>query len=273
MSLNNKKVNIKDIWFFYDDEQPDMQFTKPWTKEFWFKKEKNLTLRLQEKYKTELLSSYDWDELKNKIKKEGYKPLQYTYIKICKTNPEVYPKPYRALDGNHRLKVMKELYDEGFKIDGVGNDGTINVLEKESKLWNQLLNIPIRFALVFWVPVIFYLKSTLFAFLGIILLNLIIPDYKTKFKNTKHPIKRLGWLYNISTATYEWVISLITNLQFLSLVVILGFYCYYILTNHLIAFLSMVGGQIIVETLLRNTSNPEITYREVFNKIEKWLKR
>ena len=50
---------------------------------------------------------YDWDKLKNSIQHEGLK----NPIRVLKTDTG-----YVVVDGHHRLRVLKELYDENYEI-------------------------------------------------------------------------------------------------------------------------------------------------------------
>jgi hypothetical protein len=51
---------------------------------------------------------YDWDFLINKIKSEGFNPEKYGYITISSNNV--------ILNGHHRFKILKKLYDDDYEI-------------------------------------------------------------------------------------------------------------------------------------------------------------
>ena len=54
----------------------------------------------------------DWEELKNSLNK-GYQPEQYGYIKVCKL---WFWDRNIIYDGNHRVKVLKEIYGYNHEI-------------------------------------------------------------------------------------------------------------------------------------------------------------
>ena len=61
---------------------------------------------------------YDWDTLREKMVNDGYNPeidtLLVTKIANFKKGQDVR---YYVVDGNHRLKLLKELYDDNYEID------------------------------------------------------------------------------------------------------------------------------------------------------------
>lgn len=60
--------------------------------------------------------NYKWDELKVKIKSEGYQPKENGYIEVKETKAyDGYN--YRVMDGNHRMSVMEDLYGPDKFID------------------------------------------------------------------------------------------------------------------------------------------------------------
>lgn len=56
--------------------------------------------------------SYDWTGLYYKLKNEGYKPKENSYIKVCK-----YKNHYFCKDGNHRHKILETFYPKDMLID------------------------------------------------------------------------------------------------------------------------------------------------------------
>ena len=55
------------------------------------------------------------NKLKNSIIQNGYNPEKYSHVLIFKDTPNT-DVPYRVKDGNHRVKILKELYGEDYKI-------------------------------------------------------------------------------------------------------------------------------------------------------------
>lgn len=56
---------------------------------------------------------YDWIGLLNSIEKHGYSPDEFNggYITVSKVK-----NGYSLIDGNHRIKILREIYDENHKI-------------------------------------------------------------------------------------------------------------------------------------------------------------
>jgi len=56
---------------------------------------------------------YDWIGLLNSIEKHGYSPDEFNgnYIKVSKVK-----NGYSLIDGNHRIKILREIYNENHKI-------------------------------------------------------------------------------------------------------------------------------------------------------------
>jgi len=86
------------------------------------------------------------NKIKNSILDEGYNPEKYGYILIFeeKTNSSV---PYRAKDGNHRLKILKELYGEEHEIPVMVSVNPPDLREEldatTENLWDGLSKIPL----------------------------------------------------------------------------------------------------------------------------------
>jgi hypothetical protein len=58
-------------------------------------------------------TTYDWDNLRNSLKKDGYDLKRHIPIIIIK----FYKEYYLCLDGNHRIFMLKELYGEEYEIN------------------------------------------------------------------------------------------------------------------------------------------------------------
>jgi hypothetical protein len=83
---------------------------------FFFKKEK---LNWFKKIISSLIiktfgKPYDWDKLRDQMKNTGYDPEIKPIVIAPPTDNTV---PYRLLDGNHRLRILRELYGNEYEIE------------------------------------------------------------------------------------------------------------------------------------------------------------
>ena len=58
---------------------------------------------------------YGWRRLRKSISTEGYVPENFSYMQVCvdKNND----KKYKIVDGNHRVKMLEELYGGDFEVE------------------------------------------------------------------------------------------------------------------------------------------------------------
>lgn len=72
-----------------------------------------------------LSDNYDWNSLKESIDKDGYNPQKFGYIELyMKSTTSLLPlddfsngKRYRILNGNHRVKIIRDKYGDDHEID------------------------------------------------------------------------------------------------------------------------------------------------------------
>ena len=85
------------------------------------------TLKEQEPTLDSYSSTYPWEKLKESLVKEGHNPKKYGYIKVRpKYNGIKYDIKrgkwvgttdfFEITDGNHRVRVLKNLYGNDYKI-------------------------------------------------------------------------------------------------------------------------------------------------------------
>jgi|TARA_R110000824_G_scaffold179053_3_gene359083 hypothetical protein len=61
---------------------------------------------------------YDWDTLREKMVNDGYNPeIDTLLVKKSVNFKKGQDRRYYVIDGNHRLKLLKELYDDNYEID------------------------------------------------------------------------------------------------------------------------------------------------------------
>lgn len=91
--MNNLiKVKLKDIWSpIYKDKKPNLKS--------WF---------------------YGWDRLKKSIVKNGYEPENFTHMEVYKSEDD--NSKYILINGNHRLKILEELYGLDYEVTVNLND-------------------------------------------------------------------------------------------------------------------------------------------------------
>ena len=57
---------------------------------------------------------YGWRRLRKSISTEGYVPENFSYMRVCVDNNN--DKKYKIVDGNHRVKILEQLYGEDFEV-------------------------------------------------------------------------------------------------------------------------------------------------------------
>ena len=93
---------------------------------------------------------YEWESLRQSIKTEGYDVKKYGMIhvkKFCNNN-------YLIIDGNHRVFLLKEIYDDEHEIE-VKLTSYLNLFIK-NKTWENFSNITFFIFFTFWSIWYFY---------------------------------------------------------------------------------------------------------------------
>jgi hypothetical protein len=92
---------------------------------------------------------YDWDSLRKSINDFGYDTINHEPISII----HLYKGKYLVLNGNHRIVILRELYD--------GEHEIVVDVNKLSKILTHFLDIKnIRTMFPVFVFVIYYLITT-----------------------------------------------------------------------------------------------------------------
>jgi hypothetical protein len=60
---------------------------------------------------------YSWRRLRKSIKTQGYKPENFSYILVYK-----HEEKYNVINGNHRVKVLEEMYGEDYEVEVICQD-------------------------------------------------------------------------------------------------------------------------------------------------------
>ena len=60
---------------------------------------------------------YSWRRLRKSIKTQGYKPENFSYILVYK-----HEEKYNVINGNHRVKVLEEIYGEDYEVEVICQD-------------------------------------------------------------------------------------------------------------------------------------------------------
>ena len=188
---------------------------------------------------------YPWEKLKNSIEKNGYQPEKYGYILVRETKDSDNRK-WLIVNGNHRLKVLQDLYG-GEHVIKVRR--TYNTPRPEFK--NRFLNLPLMYfpALIFFI--IYLLGSILLtSFLIYLTLAFIKDKNDSKFYLTDvHPLKGLGFIYNKTPKLYEFIMTIYYNLGYVISSIILLFFIYHIFSNYWLEFFVMTGITLVITSI------------------------
>ena len=239
---------------------------------------------------------YHWKRLRKSLE-EGYNPEKYGYIQVLeksnitnskeknllktltKTNLllslDSENKSYYVVDGNHRIKILKELYGKDYEVtvevvinnpeDGAINagDGPIKTLRKGIK------TIPI----IYWPSIIFFLWYLL---LPVLLFSvfcyvfmMFTKNHGKKYYTDTHPKKGFTWLYKKSKFLYEMVMTVYYNGRNAVLVVAFSGYLYHILSTSFYEILIMTAISFSIMAIFRVLNIPQtIHLLDLINKIK-----
>ena len=113
--MNNLiKVRLKDIWSsIYKDKKPNLKS--------WF---------------------YGWDKLKKSIVENGYDPENFTHMEVYKSEDD--DSKYILINGNHRLKILEELYGLDYEVTVNLNDSPKSATKSRRPLVRYVPQVRVR---------------------------------------------------------------------------------------------------------------------------------
>ena len=192
------------------------------------------------------------NKLKNSIIKNGYNPEKYSHVLIFKDTPNT-DVPYRVKDGNHRVKILKELYGEDYKIVVMESSGQSEE-KKENTVLDQLLEGITHLPVILIPSMIFFvwymLTEVLIVSFTCYFFMMFFKDIRKKATTDQHPKKYLSFIYNKSKPLYETLMTIYYNFRMIGLGGIIIVYSYHILTTHTIGFLILIGVSVVVKVIV-----------------------
>mgnify|MGYP003633452958 CR=1 FL=1 len=192
------------------------------------------------------------NKLKNNIIKEGYNPEKYSYVLISEDDPNT-TTPYRVKDGNHRVKILKELYGEDYEISVMESLGQFEE-KKENNVLEDILEGLAHLPVILIPSMIFFVWYMLVELLIVSLVcyffMMYVKDIRNKATTDQHPKKYLSFIYNKSKPLYETLMTIYYNFRMIGLGGIIIVYSYHILTTHTIGFLILIGVSVVVKVIV-----------------------
>jgi len=226
------------------------------------------------------LSFFNWKKLRKSLVGQGYDPEKYGYVQVLEKpingsnqkgvkalevlnatgnllTIDTQENSYYVVDGNHRVKILKELYGEDYRVtvevvinnqeDGAisTGDGPVKTLKKGLKT----------------IPIIYY--PTIIFFIWYLLLPLLLfslfcyvfmmftKNNSKKYYTDTHPKKGFGWLYEKSKSLYEIVMTVYYNMRTGVLLVAFLVYLYYIISGNLYGILIMAAISFTIMGIFR----------------------
>jgi|TARA_B110000285_G_scaffold219004_1_gene269117 hypothetical protein len=217
-----------------------------------------------------LISFFEKKRLK-KIKKSliqyGYNPEKYGHILIIEETTST-KSTYIVKDGNRRIKVLKELHGDDYKILVMES---VNSLDDETRvdgtlegLWDGIRNLPI----ILIPSILFFLW---YMFLEVMVVSIVCyffmmktTDISSRAKTEAHPKKYLAWVYDNAKPVYEILMTIYYNYRKIVLALIITIYTYHIINTYFIGLLIMVGITLILKFIVKKLSEDvNLTFPEI----------
>jgi len=252
--LEKVKVGqIRDTWSYTLDESMSARLRRAWRKT-------TTPSRLT--------------KIKESILEFGYNPEKYGYIEVHEGDWD--GKPYRAADGNHRVRVLKELYGEDHEVTvmvKVNKKETNNIPEELDGLWPNLWDGISTIPITLLPSIIFFLW---YMFLEVIVVSFTLyffatftTDIRSRANQEVHPKKGLGWVYDNANFIYSALMFLYYNYRMIVIGLIISIYTYHVITTHFIGLL-IIGAITLLLKFFTGTVYGDINIgmSEIINKIK-----
>ena len=214
--------------------------------------------------------------IKRSVVKFGYDPEKYGYIAINKKYPGT-KKQYNIVDGNHRVRVLRELYGEDYKVTVsdvtayfTPDDLEVNGAESATgRIKQGLPYIPIMYypSIIFfiWYMLLEVILFSIFCYILLMFIRNRAPDRLTD----THPKKGLTWAYNKSPLLYEIIMNIYYNSRNIILAIAFLWYVYYIISNYFSGILIITGITILIIIILKSLGLPVIlNLKDITKKIK-----
>jgi len=198
--------------------------------------------------------------IKKSLEDKGYNPATFGHIAL--TYDSNIDK-YVAFDGNHRISILKELYDNDYVIEAVRH---IPCEECGDVKWDlPIVQTPI---MVFFI--MYTLLPTIVMAITFYISYYYIPDFKIYTKLHKHPVNGLRWVYNKSEKMYSLILNVFYNLNYILNVMIALTYVIWVLYGNFYACMIAVIAQVILTQIFKHFNMEELKYSDLIKKLRFW---
>lgn len=241
----NKILNIPlgDIFGVFDEDNSYTSIQKFW-------------INIRTKF-------YRWKALRTNLKENGYDPKNFSYIEVVenlwrKNQPvnigNKLKLPYICVDGNHRLKVLKDMHSPEHKIRVHTKLTEMESCVKKATPTKEDLKEPrkileylkgLTICLYFFV---FHLKLTGLMLLTLFSLFLVLPEFKKEGEN-HIPHNKLKWMYNKYKFIYSAMMTIYHNLRLILCGATLFTFAGYLIIYDTITFLILSGVVVVIQTI------------------------
>ena len=212
-------------------------------------------------------------KIRKSLIQNGYNPEKYGYIQVFEKNIG-NTSPYRAKDGNHRVKILKELYGEDHEITVMVSVNVPDPVREMNSTWGELWDGIIKLPIITIPAIVYFLW---YMFFDVIIVSVICyffmmftKDIASKANTDSHPKKGLGWLHDNAKVIYEGMMTIYYNYRRIILILIIAFYAYHVVTTHLMGLLILGGITIIMRFLFeRLFDNINVSFYDLKQKIKR----
>ena len=204
---------------------------------------------------------FKWKPLRTNLEENNYNPQKFSYIEVTSSKNKdadnignIRELPYICLDGNHRLKVLKEMYPPTHKIDVQSEITEIESCVKNAIPTKDDIKEPrkileyIKGIILCSYFVFFHLKYTALMLLIIGLAFIFLPAFKKEGEN-HIPHNKLRWIYNDYKVVYGIMMTIYHNLRLVICGVTLLMFSGYLVIYDTINFLILAALVLIIQTL------------------------